>query len=183
MEPYLGEIMLFAGNFAPVGWASCNGQLLPISNNEALYTLIGITYGGDGIQTFGIPDLRGRIPTHSGQGVNLTNVVQGTKYGTVENLLNSTQLPSHTHLGATGTVKIAASSGTDEDSESPIDSYLRSTPGTSTYASTADGVMGNSPFTVNTSATPPATATVPNIQPTIAMNYCIATVGIFPSQS
>jgi len=182
MEPYYGQILLFAGNFAPVGYLSCNGQLLSISEYEVLYTLLGTTYGGDGITTFALPDLRNRIPTHSGAGVGLSAVVQGNKYGVTENLLTANQIPNHTHVNATATVRIAASSTDSEDSESPIDSYLRATPGVSTYASTADKLMGSSAFAVPTSATPPATSSVPNIQPTLAMNYIIATTGIYPTQ-
>jgi microcystin-dependent protein len=182
MEPYYGQIVLFAGNFAPVGWLSCNGQLLSISENNILYALLGTTYGGDGVTTFALPDLRDRIPTHSGNGIGLSAVVQGNQYGATENVLNTNQIPSHTHLNATATVRVAASSTDSEDSESPIDSYLRATPGVSTYASTADKLMGPSAISVPTSLTPPATVAVPNIQPTLAMNYIIATTGIYPTQ-
>lgn len=181
MEPYIGQIMLFAGNFAPVGWASCNGQLLPISSNEALYTLLGTTYGGNGNTTFGLPDLRERIPTHSGKGAGLTNVVLGTPYGIAENRLTIPQIAMHTHA-TTGSVTISASSGNDEDSDSPIGSYLRATPGVSTYSSSADTKMGNCSLTLTVGTAGTGIDTVPNEQPTMAMNYCIATLGVFPSQ-
>lgn len=181
MEPYIGQIMLFAGSFAPVGWASCNGQLLPISGNETLYTLLGTTYGGNGTQTFGIPDLRGRIPVHSGQGPSLTNIVQGTLYGSEANLLTIPQIPAHTHV-VTGTIKVAASSGSDEDIDIPTGAYLKATPGINTYANSSDTKMGNSPFAAVSALSVSGGTEVPNVQPTLVMNYCIATVGIYPTK-
>src|ERR1700761_4161525 len=91
-EMYLGEIRMFGGNFAPIGWALCNGQVLPISENDALFALIGTTYGGDGVQTFALPDLRGRIPMHAG-----TGFVLGQLAGTETVTLNTQQIPSHNH--------------------------------------------------------------------------------------
>src|SRR5690348_13380835 len=96
--PYIGEIRMFGGNFAPAGWAFCNGQLLPIAQNDALYTLLGTTYGGDGVNTFALPDLRGRAPVHFGQGSGLSNYVQGQQYGAEQVTLNVNQIPAHNHL-------------------------------------------------------------------------------------
>ncbi|WP_340819596.1 tail fiber protein [Methanolobus sp. WCC4] len=96
-DPLLGEITLFAGNFAPRGWAFCNGQLLPINQNQALFSILGTTYGGDGRTTFALPDLRGRAPVHAGNGPGLSPVVLGQKGGAETVALNVNQMPSHTH--------------------------------------------------------------------------------------
>src|SRR3954469_17349802 len=97
-EPFVGEIRMFGGNFAPAGWAFCNGALLPISENETLFNLIGNTYGGDGQETFGVPDLRGRIPIHVGQGPGITQNYQLGQSGGVETVtLTTQQMPFHTH--------------------------------------------------------------------------------------
>src|SRR5437868_2724707 len=95
--PYLGNVILFGGNFAPVGWAFCDGSLISISQNDALYSLLGTTYGGDGVNTFGLPDLRGRIPVHQGQGSGLSNYVMGQQGGTEAVSLTSAMLPLHSH--------------------------------------------------------------------------------------
>lgn len=184
MYQYLGQLMLFAGNFAPRGWALCNGQLLPISQNQALFSILGVTYGGDGRTTFGLPDLRGRAASHAGQGDKLTDVVLGQVYGTETNSLTVKQIPLHNHV-ITATFAVSASSGNDEDSESPENCYLKATPGVSTYASTATGVMGTSPFntTVINAGNTGQSAPINNIQPSLALSYCIALTGVFPSRS
>ncbi|GAB5552347.1 MAG: hypothetical protein Sapg2KO_19380 [Saprospiraceae bacterium] len=96
-EPFIGEISMFGGNFAPRGWAFCNGQLLPIAQNTALFSLLGTTYGGDGRTTFGLPDLRGRVPVHFGNGPGLSDYRLGQKGGAERMILNVTQIPSHNH--------------------------------------------------------------------------------------
>lgn len=96
-EPFVGEIRMFAGNFAPRGWALCDGQLLAISQNDALFSLLGTTYGGDGQTTFGLPDLRGRIPVHAGQGPGLTPRPLGQKTGSEQETLTIDQMPVHEH--------------------------------------------------------------------------------------
>src|SRR3954468_6024 len=97
-QPYVGEIRMFAGNFAPAGWAMCAGQLMPISENDTLFTLIGTTYGGDGQETFGLPDLQGRIPIHQGQGPGLPSSYTVGETGGVETVtLTTQQMPSHNH--------------------------------------------------------------------------------------
>lgn len=183
MEPILGQLIVFAGTFAPRGWALCNGQLLSISQNTALFSILGTTYGGDGRINFALPDLRGRVASHvNDDNALLTISTQGDEIGTETNVLNITQLPSHGHA-ITGNVNVAASTTSDEDSDSPIDNYLRSTPGTNSYASTADTTMSPSQailgMAVAGSATP---AAINNIQPTLVFNYCIALEGIFPQR-
>src|SRR5215213_5859350 len=100
-DPYIGEIRMFAGNFAPRGWALCNGQLLSISQNTALFSLLGTMYGGNGQTTFALPDLRGRVPLHFGQGPGLSNYVEGEVGGTETVTLTTGEMPSHNH-GANG---------------------------------------------------------------------------------
>src|SRR6476646_1764390 len=103
-QPFVGEIRMFGGNFAPAGWALCAGQLMPISENETLFNLIGTTYGGDGQETFAMPDLQGRVPVHVGQGPGLSSTVQlGEKAGVEDVTLTVSQIPIHTHalLGST----------------------------------------------------------------------------------
>src|SRR4051794_35308780 len=101
-DSYLGQIMLFAGNFAPVGWALCNGQLLPINQNQALFAVIGTMYGGDGVSNFALPDLRGRAPICFGQGPNLQNYNPGDKGGDETVTLSATQMPAHSHAVSFG---------------------------------------------------------------------------------
>jgi microcystin-dependent protein len=97
VEPFIGEISMFAGNFAPRGWAFCEGQLLSISQNQSLFSILGTTYGGDGRTTFGLPDLRGRVPIHTGVGPGLSNYKLGQKGGAETTTLTTDQLPSHNH--------------------------------------------------------------------------------------
>ena len=101
MEPFLGQLMLVPYNFAPRGWAFCEGQLLPISQYSALFSLLGTTYGGDGRTTFGLPDLRGRVPIGAGQGPGLSNYVLGAKSGVEQVTLTGSQIPSHSHAAST----------------------------------------------------------------------------------
>ena len=183
MDQFLGQLILWAGNYAPRGWAFCNGQLLSIQQNQALFSLLGNTYGGDGVQTFGLPDLRGRIATHAGSsaGPGLTPVVLGQVYGTENNTLIPAHLPAHAHVSVgTASVAIAATSSDDEDSPSPVGAYLKSQ-SKSTYAGTADATMGivKANVTVQNAG---ANVPVNNIAPTLALNYCIALTGIYPSR-
>src|SRR5664279_4089451 len=97
MDPLLASILIFAGNFAPRGWALCNGQLMAINQNQALFSLLGTTYGGDGFTTFALPDLRGRVPIHMGQGPGLSNYIIGQTGGSENTTLLPTNLPPHTH--------------------------------------------------------------------------------------
>ena len=172
-EPYIGEIRMFAGSFAPVGWALCNGALLQVSQNEALFSLLGTTYGGDGRTTFGLPDLQGRVPVHYGSGPGLTNRNIGAKGGVETVTLTVNNLPSHTHAwrasgtaGNTGgpTGKVLATSPTDnpiyvEDASSAINMS------SSAIASTGGGSSKN------------------NLMPYLTINFIIALVGIYPSRN
>jgi microcystin-dependent protein len=166
MDPFIAQIMLFGGNFAPRGWAFCDGQLLQISSNQALFSIVGTTYGGDGRVTFALPDLRGRVPVHPGSGPGLPPLRGGQQGGTPTNTLNVSQLPSHSHgiAGSTGAQTTNRPTGA---SSSAGNSYSTETPDTSMAPTSATG-----------NGTP-----VNNMQPYLGIHYIIALVGTFPSRS
>ena len=170
-EPFIGEIRMFAGTFAPRGWAFCDGQLLAISGNEALFSLLGTTYGGDGRTTFALPDLRGRVAIHPGQGPGLSNYTQGQIGGVESNTLTVSQMPSHTH-----SVNAVTADGN------------QSTPGGNLLAGTKilDPEYSDSdPDAVMSARMISNTGngqSVENRQPYGTVNYIIALVGIFPSR-
>ncbi|RSK42375.1 phage tail protein [Hymenobacter perfusus] len=181
MEQYLGEIRIFGGNFAPVDWLFCQGQLLQISDNEALYTLLGTTYGGDGVNTFALPNMTSRVTVGQGQGPGLSNYVTGQLMGTENVTLTTAQLPVHSHA-FNGTVNaVTGDSATGQTN--PTGAYF-SDRGESAY----NTALGDAPTTLGTGALvgqiAPAGGSRPhtNIQPVTAINYIIATTGIWPSQ-
>jgi microcystin-dependent protein len=163
-QPYVGEVRMFAGNFAPAGWMFCEGQLLPISENETLFNLIGTTYGGDGESTFALPDLRGRIPIHQGNGFILAETG-----GAEEITLTVSQIPSHSHpLLATTTVASDASpNGNLGGQTSTFDFYQTSPANTPMAPQSISSVGGSQPHT--------------NFQPYLCVNFIISLFGIFPS--
>ena len=171
---YLGEIKMFGGNFAPVGFALCAGQLLPISQYTALFSILGTTFGGDGITTFGLPDLRGRAPLHWNQGPGLTSYVLGEMGGTESVTLLSTNLPQHNHAG------VAASSA-DGTAGAPSSTTVMA--GSASH----DKIYSTNPATTS----PPTVNTTfsggnqphENVQPFLAVNFIIALTGIFPSRN
>jgi microcystin-dependent protein len=171
-EPYLGEIRMFGGNFAPIGWALCQGQLLPISENDALFTLIGTTYGGDGQSTFGLPDLQGRAPIHAGQGAGLSNYTPGEKGGAETVTLTVQQIPVHSH-------QLAASTGAGTTAN-PGANVLAAGPSGALYV---DGVTPTDALAG--SALTPVGGSQPheNLMPYVAITYIICLNGLFPSQS
>jgi microcystin-dependent protein len=165
-QPYVGELRMFGGNFAPAGWMFCEGQLLPISENETLFQLIGTTYGGDGESTFALPDLRGRIPLHMGSGFLLAETG-----GAEEITLTVNQIPAHSHplLGA-NTVANDPNPQSNLLSESSIVSLYQSVaPGASMAANAITATGGSQPHT--------------NFQPYLCINFIISLFGIFPSQT
>lgn len=164
MEPLLGSIILFAGTFAPRGWAFCEGQLLAISQNQALFSILGTTYGGDGRTTFALPDLRGRSPVHQGTGPGLGAHPLGEKYGHESVTLNVTQLPSHSH-GTTYELPNAMVSMNPMPTV-PIAYDRDPMIATATLQSMPTG--GGQP--------------VGTASPSLALNYIIATQGVFPSR-
>lgn len=181
MENFIGQIIAFGGNFAPTGWFLCSGQLLPISQYTALFSLLGTTYGGDGMTTFGLPDLRGRVPVGMGQGRGLNEIMQGEMSGTQTNTMLSINMPPHNHTAINPTVNIGVNSGDEQDSDSPVGSYLRQTPGVNTYAGSANAQMGTSPGTISVGIAG-GNQPINNIQPTLTINYIIAWEGIYPSR-
>lgn len=166
MEPFLGQIIMFGGNFAPRGWAFCDGQLLPISQNQSLFALLGTTYGGDGRTTFALPDLRGRAPIHAGNGPGLSDRRLGSRGGSETNTLIESQLPSHTH--AIGTKE-------EGNTDDPSGAYVAGD-GTNAFADSSDGNL------LPTGATG-GNQSVNNMQPFLAVSYIIALQGTFPSRN
>ncbi len=172
-EPFIAEIRIFAGNFAPRGWAFCNGQLLPVAQNTALFSLIGTTYGGDGRSTTALPDLQGRTAMHPGRGPGLTSRRLGQRGGVETVTLTEAQMPSHTH-----TMQAETESG---DSLNPSNNALARSGGAFSYQqnSTANLVDLNSNALPDTGGSQAHN----NLQPFIAMNFIIALVGLYPSRS
>jgi microcystin-dependent protein len=179
MEPFIAQIIMFGGNFAPRGWAFCDGQLLPISQNSALFSLLGTTYGGDGRTTFGLPDLRGRVAIHPGNGPGLSSYRQGQKGGSETNTLTTNQLPSHNHAAA-GTAKSVSGEG---DTAVPTDKYpAKSGVGDPDYGTTPDGSMAAGGVDVTVQNTGGGQS-VNNIQPYGTVQFIIALQGTFPSRN
>jgi microcystin-dependent protein len=164
-QPYVGEVRMFAGNFAPAGWMFCEGQLLPISENETLFQLIGTTYGGDGQSTFALPDLRGRIPVHQGNGFVLAQ--QG---GAEEVTLTVNQIPGHTHaftaVGGAKGGQISPAGNLPAQSFN-VTPYINDVPTGNFNANAVGSIGGSQPHT--------------NFQPYLCINFIISLFGIFPS--
>lgn len=182
MEPFIGQIQCVGFNFAPLGWAKCDGQLLAISSNAALFSLLGTTYGGDGRTTFALPDLRGRVAIHNGSGPGLPSYSIGQRSGSATTVLSVANLPSHSHSGALN------ASGANSDTSSPFTGASLATPGQQSGRSFVPSLGYNSAtpdqalngLTIgNTGASTPFN----NMQPYLTINWVIALVGIFPSRS
>jgi microcystin-dependent protein len=163
-QPYVGEIRMFAGNFAPAGWMFCEGQLLPISENETLFQLIGTTYGGDGESTFALPDLRGRIPIHQGNGFILAETG-----GAEEITLTTSQIPSHNHAFVVSTSSAAQSA--------PLNSMPGNSPSIDLYREGSPSVNFSPQAIGPTGGSQPHT----NFQPYLCVDFIISLFGIFPS--
>lgn len=183
MTPYVGEIIMFAGSFPPSGWAFCNGQVIPISGNETLFTLIGITYGGDGQATFGLPDLRGRVPIHMGQGPGLSNRLIGEKIGENGVTLAINNLPAHNHpvpgnlsLMTRGDAAGNLSSPTDHSiATAPLKKFFNKTIAAGQNMAPLDGMAAIGAAGGNGSHE--------NMQPYLVISFVISLFGIFPSQN
>jgi microcystin-dependent protein len=180
MEGTIGEIRMFAGTFAPKNWAYCQNQILAIASNSALFSILGTTYGGNGVQTFGLPDFRGRTAVGTGNGPGLSPYTLGQMGGTENTTLTITNMPSHSHA-VTGTVTIKASS----EGVTGIDPTGRNLGPGNTYttsADLADMATGNTDVKLNTV---PVGNNIPisNLQPFLAMNYIICMYGIYPSRN
>lgn len=167
--PYIGEIRIFAGNFAPAGWAFCEGQLLPISENDALFVLLGTTYGGDGQETFALPDLRGRLPMHAGTGQGLLSYILGESGGVEEVTLTTQQIPIHSHP--------AGCLSTDGNSVSPTGGL----PAVNTTALAYGAMPPSAPMNAASIGLTGGTQPHTNFQPYLCVNFIISLFGVFPS--
>lgn len=164
-QPYVGEIRMFAGNFAPAGWMFCEGSLLPISENETLFQLIGTTYGGDGQQTFGLPDLRGRLPIHQGNGVILAE-----SGGAEEITLTAQQIPSHSHpFLVSNDIPTLSNPQNNVLGQAAAKFYRNGAPSIFLNPASVSPVGGSQPHS--------------NFQPYLCLNFIISLFGIFPSQN
>jgi microcystin-dependent protein len=168
-NPFIGQLKMFGGNFAPEGWQLCDGTLLSISEYDTLYTLLGTTYGGDGVSTFGVPDLRGRVPIGPGTDKDGNAYAVGVAGGSESVALTDANIPAHNHAFV-----VSSAPGT------------LATPGNNLLAATPDGVLiyktANPTGTFAAAITPLTGAAHENRQPFIAINYIIATAGVYPSQ-
>lgn len=169
-EPFVAEIRIFAGNFAPRSWAFCNGQLLPVSQNTALFSLIGTTYGGDGRTTTALPNLQGRAAMHPGRGPGLTSRRLGQKGGANSVTLSEAQMPSHSH-------SLAAEAEAGESLNPDNNSLARSSGAFSYQQDSSNNIVSLSSSSVGNSGDNQAHN---NLQPLIAINYIIALQGIYP---
>ncbi len=184
-EPYIGEICMFAGNYAPRSWAFCDGQLLSIAQNTALFSLFGTTYGGDGRTTFGLPDLQGRAAMHPGRGPGLSTRRLGEKSGVETVTLNLTQIPSHTHT-ATAVAKGANIAGTSAQptgktwadpktivsTDAFVNGYANATPDETMKSGSVAVTLANTGGTQNHT----------NIQPYQCVNFIVALQGVYPTR-
>lgn len=173
MEPFIGQVLMFAGNFAPRGWAFCNGQLLSISENQALFSILGTTYGGDGRTTFALPDMRGRVAVHPGNGPGLSDYHLGQKGGVEQVSLNVNQMPAHSH-----TLNANEQAG---DSNDPAGASISDSRGyDKDYTKSGEVNVAMSANSISsTGGSQPHT----NIQPFVTVNYIIALYGTYPSRS
>lgn len=173
MDPFIGEIVMFGGNFAPRAWAFCNGQLLAISQNTALFSILGTTYGGDGRTTFALPDLRGRSAVHPGTGPGLSTIKLGQRGGNEYHTLNVLEMPNHSHSGA---IKVSSAAGDDD------------VPGSNASIGASEIYVESAP---NTELAPGSVSSTPTgggqqfymRNPFEGINYIICLFGVFPSRN
>ena len=170
-EPYVGEIRMFGGNFPPNGWMFCEGQTLPIAENEVLFQLIGTTYGGDGEETFNLPNLASRVPIHMGTGPDGTTYQIGEQAGTESVTLTTQQIPVHSHalLASTGPGGLNAPAGNITGESAAIKIYIDDTPTAAMNAAAVTPTGGSQPHE--------------NCQPFLCINFIISLFGVFPSQT
>lgn len=174
-EPFIGEIRMFAGNFAPKNWSFCDGQILAISQNDALFSLIGAYYGGNGRTSFALPDMRGRIPVHQGKGPGLTKRIIGSRYGSETERLNASHIPNHHHT-FNATTDIA-------DSSYPTDNVLAAqNDGDKLYAPKAEDQSKFESLHDNTISYTGGNKSHSNMMPSLCINFIIAMHGIYPNR-
>jgi len=172
-EPFVGEIRMFGFNFAPTGWAMCNGQLLPINQNQALFSLLGTTYGGDGVSNFALPNLQSRVPIHMGQGTGLSQYIIGQESGAETVTLALSQMPAHSH-----TVQCNTGGGSQASPAGGVPA-VESTGTSLNYSNAPNGSTMGSAMIENAGSGNAHT----NIQPYLVVNFCIALQGVFPSRN
>ena len=171
-QPFVGEIRMFGGNFAPAGWAFCDGQVMPISENDTMFNLIGTTYGGDGQETFGLPDLQGRVPMHAGQGPGITQNYQIAEKGGLETVtLTSNQIPVHNH---------AVLASTDFGQSPQPQGALFAQPTTGTMYAAGSPLVN---LNANTLSTAGGSQPHENMQPYLTVSFIISLFGNFPTQN
>jgi microcystin-dependent protein len=182
MDPFISMMIVFGCNFAPRGWAQCNGQLLPIAQNTALFSLLGTTYGGNGSTSFGLPDLRGRVPLHLGQGPGLSNYAQGQMGGTESVTILTSNMPAHTHA-----LSVAVTQGGKAgpgSTDSPVGNIPAGSATDENYAAPAAATGNMAPLAVTATAAPAGNnLPISIVQPYVVLNWCIAIEGIYPSRS
>lgn len=170
-NPYVGEIIMFAGTFAPRGYALCDGQLLAISQYDALFSLFGTTYGGDGRTTFGLPDMRGRIPVHAGSGPGLAPVTLGHKGGAENVTITTGTLPAHSHPPIKATTEAANARPATDALLAESEGDIYGTPGG--YVAMHSGSISNSGGSQSHN----------NLMPTLVISFCVALYGVYPSRT
>ena len=171
-EPFVGEIRIFGGNFAPAGWAMCQGQSMPISENETLFNLIGTTYGGDGQETFNLPDLQGRCPVHAGQGPGISQSYQIAEQVGVESVtLSTNQIPIHTHpmIASQAIGNVTQPTGNIMAQNNTISNYIEDVTDANFNANAVGPTGGNQPHE--------------NMMPFLVLTFIISLFGVFPTQS
>jgi len=175
-QPYVGEIRMFAGNFAPNGWAFCDGQTLLITDNDVLFSIIGTTYGGDGQMTFALPDLRGRAPIHQGNGH-----VMGQQGGTEQETLTVSQIPSHTHI-ATLSLPVYSGGG---NADTPIGNVPAvNVARANEFNTTSNGSMGTVDYTASSATSiTGGSQSHDNMKPYVVIHYIISLYGVYPTQN
>ena len=181
MDGYIGQVLMFAGNFAPRNWALCDGQLLPIASNQALFSIIGTNYGGDGRTSFALPDLRGRVPLPPGNGPGLSHRTLGGKGGTETNMLNKNQMPAHSH---TATAKAKAFNAAGNAATPVNNSWSVDAGGTSiSYSDQAPNADMNAATVEVQIQNEGNSQPIDNMQPYLGVNYIICLEGLYPSRS
>ena len=178
-DNFVGEVRIFAGNFAPKGWAFCDGQILPISQNTALFSLLGVMYGGDGRTTFALPNLNGKVPIGAGQGPQLTQRYQGETGGQDNVTLQQSEMPSHSHTVTAGVVAVPGYEGAGNQ-DTPENGYPAS--GTKSYSTGTNSTM-NTAVTTFQLFTTGGGQPHNNLQPYLVLRYIIALQGIYPPRS
>ena len=170
-EPFLSEIRMFSFNYAPRTWAKCDGQILPINQNQALFSLLGTTYGGNGVTTFALPDLRGRVPFHMGNGKIL-----GERAGQESHTVTTNEMPTHSHTMAGNTAQVGANA--NANAIAPTSNYWANS-GKAIYSAKQPNAVMSASTVTNVGGSQPHE----NMSPFLVINFCIALIGIFPSRN